>query len=119
MPKSRAHAMAKSRERRVVAALGRIIETDAKQKFKMPHRPGLVRAWKTHENTTNVWNKIYVNVMMNLYDICNDCASPFGNELSATKRQQSGLQHRECIIRRISKMIKLLRNLMIYPYLSK
>lgn len=36
MPKSRAHAMAKSRERRVVAALGRMIETDAKQKFMRP-----------------------------------------------------------------------------------
>lgn len=52
----------------------------------------IVRAWKTHENTTNVWNTISVNVMVNLYDICNDCASPFGNECSATKRQQSGLQ---------------------------
>jgi hypothetical protein len=50
IPKSRAHAMAKSRERRVVVALGRIIETDAKQKFKMLHRPGFVRAWKIIQN---------------------------------------------------------------------
>lgn len=83
------------------------------------HNTTSTRIRPSLENTTNVWNTISMNVMMNLYNICNDCDSPFGNEWNATKRQQSGVQQRESIIRRISEMIELLWNLMIYPNESK